>query len=49
MTGEFGRHAGYILASYAVTFVILGGLILQTVLRYRAAKARLGPSGDDRG
>jgi heme exporter protein CcmD len=46
MMGEFGRHAGYIAASYAAAFVILAVLIGQTVAAYRGARARLGASGE---
>jgi heme exporter protein CcmD len=49
MMEEFGRHAGYIAASYAAAFVILAALVAQTVAAYRGAKARLDASGEDRG
>lgn len=38
---ELGRHGGFILVSYAVAVVVLGGLLLGTILRYRAARRRL--------
>jgi heme exporter protein CcmD len=44
---ELGRHGGYILASYAVSVAIIGGLIAVTVLSYRSAQARLRAKGDD--
>jgi heme exporter protein CcmD len=44
---ELGRHAGYILASYAAAAVVLGVLVAQTVIGYRNAKARLGAARDD--
>lgn len=44
---DLGRHGGYILASYAVTVVIIGGLIWQTVAQYRAAR-RNAAAQDDR-
>jgi heme exporter protein CcmD len=44
---EWGRHAGYILASYAATTAIIGVIAVQTVMAYRRAKARLGAAGGD--
>ncbi len=44
---ELGRHAGYILASYAAAVVIIGLVAAQTILAYRKAKARLGAAGDE--
>jgi heme exporter protein CcmD len=38
---ELGRHGGFILASYAVTFAIMALLAVVTLRRYSAAKARL--------
>jgi heme exporter protein CcmD len=38
---ELGRHAGFIIASYATTFVIMAFVALLTLRQYRAAKARL--------
>jgi heme exporter protein CcmD len=46
---ELGRHGGYILASYAAAFVVMGGLIAFSVMRYQRAKARLAAIGDDSG
>ncbi|MCZ8261538.1 MAG: heme exporter protein CcmD [Beijerinckiaceae bacterium] len=37
-----GTHAGFILAAYAATAIILGGVILASWLSLRAARARLG-------
>jgi heme exporter protein CcmD len=45
--GEFGRHAGYIIASYAVAIVIIGVLVAQSIVAYRTTRARLGASRDD--
>jgi heme exporter protein CcmD len=47
MMGELGRHAGYILASYAAAAVILGALIVQSLAAHRRAKARLGAADSD--
>jgi heme exporter protein CcmD len=44
---ELGRHGDYILASYAATAVVIGGLIAVTVISYRRAQARLRASGGD--
>jgi heme exporter protein CcmD len=38
---DLGRHGGYILASYAVAVVIMGGLVWQTINQYRAARRGL--------
>ena len=35
------QHAGYILASYAVTALVVGGLILRAVLDQRAQRRAL--------
>ena len=35
------RHAGFVIASYAVAFVLVGGLIATTLIRYRAVRRRL--------
>ncbi len=35
------RHAGFVIASYAVAFVLVGGLIAATLIRYRAVRRRL--------
>ncbi len=37
---ELGKNAGFILASYAATIVIIGGFVWQSVRRYGAAKRR---------
>jgi heme exporter protein CcmD len=47
MMPELGRHGGYILASYAVTVLIIGALIALTVISYRRAQTRLRATGDD--
>jgi heme exporter protein D len=36
-----GPHAAYILASYALAAVIVGGLVLQAILDYRTQRAAL--------
>ena len=36
-----GQYAGFILGSYGAAVLILGGMVLSSVLSYRAAKARL--------
>jgi heme exporter protein CcmD len=38
---NLGPHAGFILASYAVTILILTALIWQSVTRYKTAKRTL--------
>jgi heme exporter protein CcmD len=38
---DLGPHSGFIMASYSVTVVVLAGLILQSVARYKSAKRRL--------
>jgi heme exporter protein CcmD len=43
---ELGRHGGYILASYAAAFVVMGGLVAFSLASYRRAKARLAAAGD---
>jgi heme exporter protein CcmD len=35
---ELGRHGGFILASYAVTVLIMGGFAWHCVRRYSAVK-----------
>ncbi len=35
------RHAGFVIASYAVAFVLVGGLVTATLIRYRAVRRRL--------
>ena len=35
------RHAGFVIASYGVAFVLVGGLIAATLIRYRAVRRRL--------
>jgi heme exporter protein D len=35
------QHAGYIIASYAVTALVIGGLILRAVLDQRAQRRAL--------
>jgi heme exporter protein CcmD len=37
---ELGRHAGFILASYAATVLIMGGFVWLSVRRYADAKRR---------
>jgi heme exporter protein CcmD len=42
---EAARHAPFILSAYAVTFVVIAGLILRAILDHRGARrdlARLG-------
>jgi heme exporter protein CcmD len=52
---DLGPHAGFILASYIVTIVILAALIWQSVSRYKSAKQTLdraqaaAPGGGDHG
>ncbi len=47
---ELGRHGGFILASYTVTLVILGGFVWHSVRRYMQAKRRFGERlGPDNG
>jgi heme exporter protein CcmD len=41
MVETLGPHAGYILASYAVGILIMGGMILNAWLGLRKAQARL--------
>jgi heme exporter protein CcmD len=45
--GELGRHAGYIIASYAAAILIIGVLVAQSIAAYRGARARLGARHDD--
>jgi heme exporter protein CcmD len=44
---ELGKNAGFILASYAVALLIMGGFVWHSVQRYADAKRRfaekLGP------
>ena len=44
-----GRHGGFILASYAATVAILGGLVWRSVKRYAEVRRRYGESGADHG
>jgi heme exporter protein D len=46
-TSSLGPHAAYILSSYAVGLVIIGGLILVILLRHRAAKQALAAAETD--
>ncbi|MBH0237827.1 heme exporter protein CcmD [Methylobrevis albus] len=41
MTGLLGPHAGFILASYAITLAVIAGLILWVRADHRAQRARL--------
>jgi heme exporter protein CcmD len=43
---DLGRHGGFILASYAVTVVIIGALVWQTLAQYRAARRKAGEAGE---
>jgi heme exporter protein D len=36
-----GQHAAFILAAYAVTTLVVAGLVLRAVLDYRAQKRQL--------
>jgi heme exporter protein CcmD len=45
--GELGRHAGYIIASYAAAVMIVGVLVAQSISAYRSMRARLGAQRDD--
>ncbi|MFM9973406.1 MAG: heme exporter protein CcmD [Beijerinckiaceae bacterium] len=45
---DLGRNGGFILASYAVTLVVISGLVWRSVSHYRVAKRRLGEIPDDR-
>jgi heme exporter protein CcmD len=38
---DFGPHAGYILASYLVTIVIIAAIIGQSIVAYKSAKRQL--------
>jgi heme exporter protein CcmD len=44
---ELGKNAGFILASYGVAILIMGGFVWQSMRRYTEAKRRfterLGP------
>jgi heme exporter protein CcmD len=52
---DLGPHSGFILASYAVTIVILAVLIWHSIAHYRSAKQTLdraqsaAPRGADHG
>jgi heme exporter protein CcmD len=47
---ELGRHAGFILASYAATVLIMGGFVWLSVRRYAEAKRRFAEkAGADHG
>ncbi len=35
------RHVGFVLASYGAAFLLLGGLVVFTLVRYRAVRRRL--------
>jgi heme exporter protein D len=37
--GWLGPHAGFILASYAVTFAVVGALVVWIIADYRRQKA----------
>jgi heme exporter protein D len=37
----FGRHGGFILASYVVTALLIGALVLNAILSHRHVRARL--------
>ena len=41
MIPDLGKYAFAVLASYGVTLVLLGGLVLMTVLRGRKVRHRL--------
>jgi len=41
MVAALGAHAGFILAAYAATAIVLGGLALAIWRDYRAQKRRL--------
>jgi heme exporter protein CcmD len=41
MLPELGRHGGYILASYAAAFIVLGGLIIASIAANRSARRAL--------
>ena len=38
---DLGRHPSFIIASYAVTVLMVGGLILRAILDHRAQKRAL--------
>ncbi len=42
-------HAGFIIAAYAVAAILLGGLVVLTLLEYRAQKRRLAERENDPG
>jgi heme exporter protein CcmD len=45
---ELGRHSGFILASYAVTILIMAAFVWQTIRRYRTVRRKLAAlSGPD--
>ena len=41
MLPELGRYAGTVLGAYAITFVLVGGLVAVTFRRGAAVKRRL--------
>jgi heme exporter protein CcmD len=43
---ELGRHAGFILASYAATVLIMGGFVWLSVQRYADAKRRFAEKAE---
>jgi heme exporter protein CcmD len=44
---DLGKHGSFILASYGVTLLILGGLVVTSLRAYSSAKARLAASERD--
>jgi heme exporter protein CcmD len=45
---DFGKHAFHIWLSYGGSVALIGGLLVQSVLASRAAKARLQEAEDER-
>ena len=41
MIESLGRHAGFILASYGVALIVIGGLIARAIIDHRIQKAAL--------
>ncbi len=37
----FGDHAAYIIPSYAITFAVIGGLVVFVVIQYRRRLAEI--------
>jgi len=35
------KHIGFVLASYGAAFLLIGGLVVLTAIRYRAVRRRL--------